>query len=63
MNFTKQLFFIACAFLLTLSSFSQTDATQEEDKLSVKERSGLTSHMLNTPLRDKKREKNHSTNS
>ena len=37
--------------------------TQEEDKLSVKERSGLTSHMLNTPLRDKKREKNHSSNS
>ena len=37
--------------------------TQEEDKLSVKERSGLTSHMLNTPLRDKKREKNHSLNS
>lgn len=35
MNFTKQLFFIACAFLLTLSSFSQTDATQEEDKLSL----------------------------
>ncbi|WP_405293331.1 tRNA (guanine-N1)-methyltransferase [Algibacter sp. Ld11] len=35
MNFTKQLFFITCAFLLTLSSFSQTDATQEEDKLSL----------------------------
>jgi len=35
MNFTKQLFFIACAFSLTLSSFSQTNATQEEDKLSL----------------------------
>ncbi|MCL5128517.1 MULTISPECIES: tRNA (guanine-N1)-methyltransferase [unclassified Algibacter] len=35
MNFTKQLFFIACAFLFTLTSFSQTNATQEEDKLSL----------------------------
>ena len=35
MNFTKQLLLIACAFLLTLSSFSQTNEAQEEDKLSL----------------------------
>ncbi|WP_147677539.1 tRNA (guanine-N1)-methyltransferase [Algibacter pacificus] len=35
MSFTKQLFFLACTFLLTLSSFSQTNSTEETDKLSL----------------------------
>lgn len=35
MNFTKQLFSIAFAFLFTLTSFSQTNAAQEEEKLSL----------------------------
>lgn len=35
MNFTKQLLVIACAFLFSLSSFSQTNEAQEEEKLSL----------------------------